>query len=1000
MDSTMDPNSIDECPKVPTTLSTLMRSHLDEDLIEDTPIVSTTSSRVGLRLVDSFAHPTSATIARARLSLKHAPGSVATAAHRRKQHTSALQYIRAIQVANPPLTFYTGLLRKLRWLGPVKAVPGRGPLDTALLDINLDKEKTTELDNDLAATLDLRSAPLATLLLSYIATTDKRIYEKVVQQLLYSSPKFAPTVASAVYEELQATVQEAPTALHYPSKPSLHRFKTSPTLASRRGLTNLVLKDLTQLNGSAEEYDYSLLAYKILENPDFPVAPFWHAEYASQRSWLDIALELPEDSASGFFAHEIFLQKVLNELNSFGVLPHAGKLRVLRASAVAQAKKMMKAEAEVAFAEESKRLLRCKIEHLIPEVGHSAKELKAIRMIALEGLDDANVLELSDSAIVTLLTAEMEKVMKDEDQMTDLEAQRVCDVISEYSDDIDEDYWNEQSVLDVVCNERKRGQINDWIVSIEHSNIVHFELYSDDRNYCGPLEPYDEDEMRILLEIKLKTEAENNYEGPKIMFHHDDDGNILLPLDDGYELERSEGHYTNMSGFSGILLSTDEDDEDDQKEAEDSASSADVSSSSSKQKKCDEPTSKPDNLDPITPPDFYDEVLEFDDGRARALINPAPPRSRPYIPPAGYNPEYTHHLTRLAHAAGKGRMARRLNSLRSTWDIPHHAHGPEQPGMRLQWSGWTTRPTPDWDATKAVKPKFLQTHLPRAVIGKEAGLLDHFNELAEKRQKEMGEIGEILDVMDFLPPRRPIHADRALEYYGTQLVECVPEKYVKPPPKFDVSHLEPKRSSAALRPRRSFCDDGGVINASKQHAYRPDVVAPSVRAAPPPGFTPPGSQFAHLLGPQCLTPPPDLAPSVRVAPPPGLGFTPPKLQSAPLSRPPGLAPPPGFGPATQVAPPPGFTPPEFGCLSGRRCPAPPPGFGPTTQIVPPLGLAPPPGFEPTSRVAPPPGFGPATRVAPPPGFEHLAPPPGLSTSDSMRQYNNARLHAVLARGMC
>jgi hypothetical protein len=51
--------------------------------------------------------------------------------------------------------------------------------------------------------------------------------------------------------------------------------------------------------------------------------------------------------------------------------------------------------------------------------------------------------------------------------------------------------------------------------------------------------------------------------------------------------------------------------------------------------------------------------------------------------------------------------ARRLDNLHRAWDMPHRAHGPQQPGFR-RIKEFTMIPSPGWDAPGVQKPNFAQ----------------------------------------------------------------------------------------------------------------------------------------------------------------------------------------------------------------------------------------------------------------------------------------------------
>ena len=722
---------------------------------------------IGLGTTASFAYPGPASFETLGLSFDPTSRSLRVRSGLQGRFPSVKKSPRTIIASTQASALYAPIWRA----SSVWAVPNGGHPDTELLNINLTQDNTegtnhpkilltelslkaTELDSSLAETLELRSAPLASLLLSDVARIDQASYNTVLNQLLYDTGKHAPTVVKAIADEAQAAQTRTPISSLYHSTPSLHSLHKHTTLTSRRGLSDLVLDNLPSLAAGIEEYDYILLAHKVRENPDFPVAPIWHAEYDSQRSWLDTALELREEVTGAFFAHEIFLKKVLQELNGSGVFPHPGMLRSLRVSAKAEAKKMIKAESELAMTGEAMRLLRCKVEHLIPQVATTKDCLKALRLIKLETLDAANVMELSDSAIVSLLIAETHLIMDDEDQIADFETDCICDIISEYSDDVDEHYWNDESVLQVICNESKRKIISDWIFSVEPSNIIHFELYIDDRNYCGPLEPDDDTEETIKKEIKAKVAEEGVYEFPKILFDRDADDNIVLPLDDGYLVERSEGFYTNLSGLTGIssVSSTSSSGNDrDQADIGDSASSKSGSGSSKGTSIGDEPTLNSNNVkafDLKHKSDRHSSISKKNSvshtvGNGAIIDGQI---TAPSFGPETCGSANEYHDKRVAMARGDGLNARRLNTLHMAWDMPHRAHGPQDPGMRPQLHGnfqhqtrWT-RPSPDWDAPNAPVPRFAQRV-------ETSGMLDKFNkDLDMATEKARGYMpDEVLD---------------------------------------------------------------------------------------------------------------------------------------------------------------------------------------------------------------------------------------------------------------
>jgi hypothetical protein len=111
---------------------------------------------------------------------------------------------------------------------------------------------------------------------------------------------------------------------------------------------------------------------------------------------------------------------------------------------------------------------------------------------------------------------------------------------------------------------------------------------------------------------------------------------------------------------------------------------------------------------------------------------------------------------------GKHLETRRYNSLHNAWDVPHHAHGPEQAGYRDLSRIWK-RPTPDWDVVGVDKPVFAQRKKDEKM-----SLLGTFNaqedakecvrQMYKEREKYVTPV--TTRQVDF-PPRRPIYEGAA-----------------------------------------------------------------------------------------------------------------------------------------------------------------------------------------------------------------------------------------------
>ncbi|CAA9956685.1 hypothetical protein PTMSG1_00293 [Pyrenophora teres f. maculata] len=163
-----------------------------------------------------------------------------------------------------------------------------------------------------------------------------------------------------------------------------------------------------------QEFDYILLAKKIIENPDFPVVAPWHQEYATLQPWYGIALGLSGDRSGDIFTHEVVLKKVFLDFNKRMEAPCEGKLRMIRQNAGNDTRRMMQVEAAAVVLEESHRLLQVKSEELIPKVAKTDEQLKALRMIELKSLDIAKILDSSNEDVAALPKVEMKKVLHEQ----------------------------------------------------------------------------------------------------------------------------------------------------------------------------------------------------------------------------------------------------------------------------------------------------------------------------------------------------------------------------------------------------------------------------------------------------------------------------------------------------------------------------------------------------------------------------------------------------------
>lgn len=330
------------------------------------------------------------------------------------------------------------LVWKLCRIGLVWAMPASGIPDTILMDITQSQGRVsegipivtgwhmasptlTELDEYLTDTITIRSLPTTSVLLAEIAEISEFDYAQVFHHLISTNVSHTPVIVKTVMDELLSTPRSplATTSSQY--QPTNRIMTWTPTIATCRTQESVRLENFAPLKVNVQDHDLILLNHRIREDSDFPTAPFWHAEYETQRAWLDKLLSMKEDSATDYFAHAIFLKKLLREWNLTGSLPHAGKLRTILTSAITEANKLMKAGANFSPADELKRILRVKIAHIIPGIATTDEQMEAVRCIKLESLSSAGILQTSDLEVAAIISNKMRQVLDDEDHSVDLD---------------------------------------------------------------------------------------------------------------------------------------------------------------------------------------------------------------------------------------------------------------------------------------------------------------------------------------------------------------------------------------------------------------------------------------------------------------------------------------------------------------------------------------------------------------------------------------------------
>jgi hypothetical protein len=310
--------------------------------------------------------------------------------------------------------------------------------------------------------------------------------------------------------EIQLALEQE--AHHTPALPksSSHTMRQTIDRTNRLNKLGLFLNDFPA--GRVSEKDLSLLAAKLLENPDFAVVPPWHEEFATLRPWFNVALELLEDCNSNIFAHEILLNKVFHWFNKHIMAPSTHKLRAFRWNATKEAQKMMQAEVDVAVSLELGRLLQIKIEDLIPDVANTEEEKKALRKVSLKDMNIPRILNYRERSVILLLKAKMHTIMRNSKHIADIDDTCICDIISQYSDDEGEHHFNDASALKNIFPQRKRNIVLRWASSIGTSTVHHVKLSVAHETYCEPLEPIGEADDMIEGKGELQKASEINWE--------------------------------------------------------------------------------------------------------------------------------------------------------------------------------------------------------------------------------------------------------------------------------------------------------------------------------------------------------------------------------------------------------------------------------------------------------------------------------------------------------
>jgi hypothetical protein len=286
----------------------------------------------------------------------------------------------------------------------------------------------------------------------------------------------------------------------------------------------------------------------------------------------------------------------------------------------------------------------------------------------------------------------MRTIMRNSKHVAGIDDICICDIISQYSDDEEEDHFNSPSALENIFPQRKRNIVLDWASSIVTPIIHHIKFSEADETYCEPLEPIGKADDMTEVDSNLQKASKITWElqGCSLEFPRGHDGKVLLGYSYQADQEVSEWHFTNMI----------------------SAASASETSSDASSKE--------------------------DEGMMAANRR----NSDTSLESGGENTKDSFDYPRrcLAMASIKLFNKRRLKNLQMAWGVPHPAHSPEQLGYRCDVT--KSSPRPHWDPEHVSRVDF-------AIPKKAPSLLEEFNADYEAKhvdgcQNRIDEQGKLL----------------------------------------------------------------------------------------------------------------------------------------------------------------------------------------------------------------------------------------------------------------
>ncbi|KAH6208816.1 hypothetical protein HBI42_224250 [Parastagonospora nodorum] len=621
---------------------------------------------------------------------------------------------------------YQATYRKMKRLSSVWLIDSVGTPDAALVDIDLEgvqheteEEALAQRKHDAARERDdnkvrMLTTALHSLLLDDIEAVDEdarmHILRQLVEHLLDTHAEKLPKDDDELLEQLRTaatrkTLQSTDTNT-FPNLEVLFALQSVPVipLAERRGQQEISLGELSTPHVHDEMLSWTLHSYRVREDPDFPKVPIWDERADYERQYLDSISQLSEENSLDFFAHATFMK----EMRHFHLKHPNPPWDIIQGWQEESLKQCVNAfEVEILKAKEGEpfRLLAARIEYLLPTFTRLTKEDKVLPYINLEVLQAAEFVELDDSFCRRILRREMRLLLKQDLDVKSIQYECIADLNINYPNG----KLAETSDLPSKMRQAQRAQIKTWANEIEASDHINTQLYTD--------------------EVEARSDVDSSYDSastpglPLGLQVAVDEGVIdFIRFEKGLPIWLSRGQDTRSPSeahYDSFHVS------DDGQDLGDSQTSGEPDEAESR---AGRHTTTDDQDDSV----FKEVTLHATNNTTRV-------------------PQLT-NITAIHN--GLHVPTRLLNSLRSTFDIPHPALGPDMRGMRGGMRVYS-RPVPDWDADRVCNPVFARQK--RAM-----GLLDIYNvkkdeeERIKRRKEGLAPIWEGEREVDY-PPRRPVY---------------------------------------------------------------------------------------------------------------------------------------------------------------------------------------------------------------------------------------------------